>query len=61
MISECNNCDGFGICDLFLRSSHNLQAKEERMKCEDYHRKERNLRSSRLSTQEKDQYEPKNS
>lgn len=38
--SECIHCNGFGVCDLFLRKD--AQARESRARCEENHRRERN-------------------
>lgn len=43
MASECTHCEGFGVCDLFLRSALNAQAREDRMRCEENHRQKRKL------------------
>lgn len=47
MGSECIHCEGFGICDLFLRSRSSVQAREDRMRCEENHRQHRKVRSKR--------------
>lgn len=48
--SECVHCNGFGICDLFLRSKSNPQAREDRVRCEENHRTERELMARKHRT-----------
>lgn len=50
MGSECIHCEGFGICDLFLRSTSDSQARENRMRCEENHRQNRKLMARKHRT-----------
>lgn len=41
MGSECIHCEGFGVCDLFLKKD--AKSYEKRLECEEHHRNKRKV------------------